>query len=65
MGAIVVVLLSPGLNNTPGIRQRVEQITIYALPSELTDKPLNIRIFPRTARRDVYRLITLLCQPAL
>ena len=65
VGAIVVVLFSPIFDDASSFLQSVEQITIQALLPKLAIKAFNIGILPRTARRDVDRLATLLCQPFL
>ena len=65
MGAKVIVLLSPILDDASGFLQGVEQIAIHTFLSEFADEALNVSIFPGTAGGDIDRLATLRCQPVL
>ena len=65
VGAIAIVFLPPIFDDASSFLQSVEQISIQAFLSKLADKAFNIGILPGTARGDVDRLATLLCQPVL
>ena len=53
MGAIVIVLVSPILNDGLGVSQIEEQIAIQTFLSELAVKALDVSILPRAARCDI------------
>ena len=64
MRAYTVVVLTPTLDQHLRLQQRVEDLAIQKLITQLAVEGLHVAVLPRTTRLDVQRLDIQPCQPA-
>ena len=63
MRSLVVVVVSPALDNGRSFSQVVEHLHVETLVAELAVEALPVRILPRTTRLDIVRFDLPLLQP--